>query len=706
MKAWYPGIFGLFFATCFTSTTWATDCSQETITLNTQAQVDSFQNDFGNGGTCDTVTGSLNIIGPDISNLDALSDLTAIGGDLDIQENDALVNIDSLSKLTGLGNDLFIGSNVLLTHIGLSNLVSVSADVRILGNPLLTDLDELGNLISVGNDIFVDSNYALAQCSGLIPLLDAVDDGEPGPGPGPGGVPDVGSEIFLQNNLVGCNSIEEILNANAQAELDLTKNSATKLVTQAGQIVYYDYEIINTSQVTLHDVYVTDDNVDATPVCAFAGNDELAPAGNPGSTVRCTAQHTVTLQELAAGGTLDNTATVTSDEAPQVQASFSIPFGIFSDGFESQQITTVVDPENSVGLHSSIVIGTDNFPVISYWDEDANMLKVAKCNDTACTGNDETITSVTSGGRTTSIAISQDGFPVISHRNNDLNFSGLLMVTKCNDAACAGGDELTTQVDDSLGSLSSASCTSLAISGDGYPVIAYGSREDNALHVAKCDDIACTGEGETLSVVYDPAESAGNFCSLAIGDDGNPVISSTISFIFQSSLVVTKCNDAACAGSDETTTTLDGPSNIGYTSIAIGTDNNPVISYWYSGPNQLRVAHCNDAACTGNDELVSIVDDVDDVGEYNSIAIGDDGFPVISYFDRTAGALKVAKCNDEACTGGNETTSTLDDPPTSAGFDTSIAIGDDGRPIISYWQYEEDGARLKVTRCGNPACDD
>lgn len=378
---------------------------------------------------------------------------------------------------------------------------------------------------------------------------------------------------------------------------------------------------------------------------------------------------------------------------------------IFLNGFESQQVTTIVDPGNSVGLHSSIIIGTDNFPVISYWDENANMLKVAKCNDTACTGNDETITSVTSGGQTTSIAISQDGFPVISHRNVDANFSGLLMVTKCNDAACAGGDELTTQLDDSLGSSSNASCTSLAISGDGYPVIAYGSREDNALHVAKCDDIACTGEGETLSVVYDPAERAGNSCSLAIGDDGNPVISSTITFIFQSSLVVTKCNDAACAGSDETTTTVDGPSNVGYTSIAIGTDNNPVISYRRA--NHIRVAHCNDAACTGNNELVSIVDDVDDVGEFSSIAIGDDGFPVISYFDRTAGALKVAKCNDEACTGGNETITTVDDPSTeSAGFDTSIAIGDDGRPVISYWQYYEDGAKLKVTRCGNSSCDD
>jgi hypothetical protein len=216
MKAWYPRILGLFFAACPASTTWATDCSQESITLNTQAQVNSFQDDFGGGGICDTVTGALVITGADISNLNALSDLTAVGQDLDIQENDALVYIDGLSNLTSLGNDLFISSNISLTHIALSNLVSVSADVRILGNPLLTNLDELGNLISVGNDIFVDSNEALAQCSGLIPLLDAVDDGAPGPGPGPGGVPDVGSEIFLQGNLTGCNSIEEIFNSQAE----------------------------------------------------------------------------------------------------------------------------------------------------------------------------------------------------------------------------------------------------------------------------------------------------------------------------------------------------------------------------------------------------------------------------------------------------------------------------------------------------------
>src|SRR5262245_15624617 len=49
--------------------------------------------------------------------------------------------------------------------------------------------------------------------------------------------------------------------------------------------------------------------------------------------------------------------------------------------------------------------------------------------------------------------------------------------------------------------------------------------------------------------------------------------------------------------------------------------------------------------------ITTVDDPVNQVGEYNSIAIGTDGFPVISYYDHTAGALKVAKCVDAACSG-------------------------------------------------------
>jgi len=685
MKAWCPRIFGLFFATCFTSTTWATDCSQETITLNSQAQVDSFQDDFGGGGICDTVTGSLVISGVDISNLDALSDLTAVGQDLDIQENDALVNIDSLSKLTGLGNDLFIGSNVLLTHIGLSNLISVSADVRILGNPLLTDLDELGNLISVGNDIFVDSNEALAQCSGLIPLLDAVDDGEPGPGPGPGGVPDVGSEIFLQDNLAGCNSIEEILNA--QAELDLTKNSVTKLVTHAGQIVHYDYDIVNTSLVTLHDVNVDDDNVDAPPVCAFDGHDELAPAGNTGSKVKCTAQHTVTQQEIEVGGTLDNTATATSDEAPQVEASFSIPFGSFSDGFESA--ANIITSLDEYGGHGSIAIGVDGAPVISYRDTNSQTLNVAKCSSMLCTAASiAVVDGLNDTGWYSSIAIGFDGLPVISYYDMT---AGALKVAHCNDAACKFGDETIVVVDDEN---DVGSDTSLAIGHDGMPVISYRDSSAGKLKVVKCNDALCAGGDEAISTINDSDNFTGIHTSIAIGADSFPVISyQQTSGPATTTVRVAKCNDVACTGGDETITTIDttGIAMFESTAIAIGSDDLPVVAYFDSLGSALKFSKCNDVACDGEDEAISILDSLA-ASQKLSLVIDDDGLPVVAY-----AALRVVRCNDDACSGGDETISSVD--KFGLGGSTSITIGNDGLPVISF-----SAPGLRVAHCGTVSC--
>jgi hypothetical protein len=53
------------------------------------------------------------------------------------------------------------------------------------------------------------------------------------------------------------------------------------------------------------------------------------------------------------------------------------------------------------------------------------------------------------------------------------------------------------------------------------------------------------------------------------------------------------------------------------------------------------------------------LDSVDDVGEYSSIIIGSDGLPVISYHDSTNGALKVVHCDDLACQSSRK--ATLDD---------------------------------------------
>ena len=169
-----------------------------------------------------------------------------------------------------------------------------------------------------------------------------------------------------------------------------------------------------------------------------------------------------------------------------------------------------------------------------------------------------------------------------------------------------------------------------------------------------------------------------------------------------SDLKVAKCGNAECSGG-ATRTTVDSVDSVGqYTSIAVGTDGFPVISYFDNTAFALKVAKCNDAACFGGNETITTVDDrADSVGSFTSIVIGADGFPVISYWDATAGALEVAKCNDAACSSSRILT-TVDDPANEVGSYTSIAIGTDGFPVISY--YDSTAFALKVAKCNTRSC--
>ena len=117
----------------------------------------------------------------------------------------------------------------------------------------------------------------------------------------------------------------------------------------------------------------------------------------------------------------------------------------------------------------------------------------------------------------------------------------------------------------------------------------------------------------------------------------------------------------------------------------------------------LNFMRCGNAACsTGN--LIRSLDAPagNQVGLYTSIAIGSDGFPLVSYHDETAGTLKVAKCASLDCAGGAIVTTVDDHPVNTVGLDTSLAIGADGLPVISY--YDSTAGGLKVVKCVNVNC--
>jgi hypothetical protein len=297
----------------------------------------------------------------------------------------------------------------------------------------------------------------------------------------------------------------------------------------------------------------------------------------------------------------------------------------------SGNTTTIVDDLAGMVYFLSIAIGTDDFPVVSYYDVANQSLKVAKCGNAACSSGNYRITMDFMGdvGLYTSIAIGTDGLPVVSYY--DKTNQGL-KVAKCGNAACSLGNVITTvdsAVQMGLGG------TSIAIGTDGFPIISYGSHGK----VAKCGNHACSS-GNTIT----SSMSGGNRDSIAIGADSFPVISSPSEI---GGVFVSKCDNTACS-SGRTSATVDSAVGTANTSITIGTDGFPVISYRDSTNQNLKVAKCGNAACSlGN--VITTVDSAGDVGHYTSITIGTDGFPVISYHDGAQCNLKVAKCANPFC---------------------------------------------------------
>lgn len=139
----------------------------------------------------------------------------------------------------------------------------------------------------------------------------------------------------------------------------------------------------------------------------------------------------------------------------------------------------------------------------------------------------------------------------------------------------------------------------------------------------------------------------GYYSSLEIGRDGNPVISYWRGTLW--GLGVARCNDPACAGGDETLSVVDPDPGVGrYTSIAIGHGGNPVVCYQDSGNGDLKLARCNDPACAGQNEDLKVLDSVGSVGAFSSLAIGLDGVPVVSYADQTNRDVKLIRALDAA----------------------------------------------------------
>jgi hypothetical protein len=163
---------------------------------------------------------------PVLQDLSGLSALSSVNGNVQIVNNAAIGDLDGLSALTYVSGDMEIRINPAISNVdGLSMLSNVGAKLWISYNTVLKNLDGLHALQEV-HDFVVENNPSLADCQGLVTLIDPIDDYEPGPGPGTAAIPDVTDDGYFENNLDGCNSIPEILAKGPLPEINAGLNDA------------------------------------------------------------------------------------------------------------------------------------------------------------------------------------------------------------------------------------------------------------------------------------------------------------------------------------------------------------------------------------------------------------------------------------------------------------------------------------------------
>jgi predicted regulator of Ras-like GTPase activity (Roadblock/LC7/MglB family) len=303
-----------------------------------------------------------------------------------------------------------------------------------------------------------------------------------------------------------------------------------------------------------------------------------------------------------------------------------------------QPVITVVDGTSTSSAFLSVKIGADGLPVVSYVDTAARRVRVAKCLTSTCTSAS---TSTIDPGAShflfdTSIAIGSDGNPIVSYGDNT---DKVLKVAKCIDPACTG-TPIRTTVDPTP---QVGQSTSIAIGKDGLPIISYLDFSLGDLKVAKCSTISCTGS--TAITRVDQSGFVGEGSSIAIPDDGLPVISYRDDG--SGKLLVAKCGDPACSG-PATRTVVTSFVIFSTTSLAIGTNGNPIIAARDQANFDLVVAQCGNPACTGIASVITL-DSVGNTGLAPSLAIGGDGLPVIAHFDVDDSTVRITKCGTASC---------------------------------------------------------
>ena len=298
-----------------------------------------------------------------------------------------------------------------------------------------------------------------------------------------------------------------------------------------------------------------------------------------------------------------------------------------------------------------------------------------------------------------SLAIAPNGNPGVSYRHPDgLKFAA------CTDSTCASASLVV--LDSGAGGNGG---TSLVYNNQGYPLVAYHHLPETGLKVATCTS-ACSHPQVTYWIDIGLQTSTGGYPAVALKSDGTPFVGHV--YASAGDIRLANCLQSDCSwfsnGNNSNgvgTVDYDGNGAVAVANTVYG----PLVVYWQTYYKRLRAAQCTSIGPNGCTAWnFSDLDSDISNNPYPSIALGNNGRPVIAYYDVSSGSLNVVTCSSYNCSPGignsqgSLQTVEVVDSGGNVGTNSSIAIQGSGNPVIAY--YDITNGTLKVAACTTASC--
>ena len=279
----------------------------------------------------------------------------------------------------------------------------------------------------------------------------------------------------------------------------------------------------------------------------------------------------------------------------------------------------------------------------------------------------------------------------------------------CQDANCALSPYITNVA--APGALG-ASWPFLAFDSSAHPIVAFIGTNTSAtkVRVIQCNDPLCDGRDETVTGIYTAYPDNKAF-SMQLDASGNPIfIFESVTSISQRDLMLVRCTTPHCIGArnqrvlDTRTSFYANTAAFQESVLRLDANDFPVIARLDN--SRLKLLHCNDQYCAGNDDSETTPLGTETIANSIAMELDSDGYPVISY---QAGSAYPAtyenyllRCNDGDCSGGDEVLTLLDD--SNLLRLENLQLDANGYPVLVGRQYADLYRGIAVLRCNDLYC--